>query len=182
MMAGIDHARGDVIVPIDADLQNDPADIPRLLAKLDEGYDVVSGWRKERKDALIRRNLSAAIANRLISRVSGVPLHDYGCTLKAYRARGHARACGSTARCTASSRSTPRGRARASPRLPVRHHAAPVRQVEVRPRAHLQGRARPDRRQFPRQLPGQADLHLRRRSASSCLAVSVARVPLRCCI
>jgi dolichol-phosphate mannosyltransferase len=85
LMAGIDHATNDVVVMIDADLQNDPADIPRLLAKLDEGYDVVSGWRKDRKDAQIRRNWISRVANRLISRVSGVKLNDYGCTLKAYR-------------------------------------------------------------------------------------------------
>jgi glycosyltransferase involved in cell wall biosynthesis len=85
LMAGIDHASNDVIVMIDADLQNDPADIPRLLAKLDEGYDVVSGWRQNRKDAQIRRNWVSRVANRLISRVSGVSLNDYGCTLKAYR-------------------------------------------------------------------------------------------------
>jgi glycosyltransferase involved in cell wall biosynthesis len=85
LMAGIDHATNDVVVMIDADLQNDPADIPRLLAKLDEGYDVVSGWRWDRKDAEIRRNWVSRVANRLISRVSGVKLNDYGCTLKAYR-------------------------------------------------------------------------------------------------
>jgi dolichol-phosphate mannosyltransferase len=85
MMAGIDHARGGIIVPIDADLQNDPADIPRLLAKLEEGYDVVSGWRQDRKDATIRRNFVSNVANKLISRLSGVRLHDYGCSLKAYR-------------------------------------------------------------------------------------------------
>lgn len=85
MMAAIDHSRGDIIVPIDADLQNDPADIPRLIAKLSEGYDVVSGWRKDRQDAAIKRNLVSRIANGLISRLSGVHLHDYGCTLKAYR-------------------------------------------------------------------------------------------------
>eukprot|EP01034_Spumella_vulgaris_P010497 gene10497-13318_t len=85
MMAGIDFASGDVLIPLDADLQNDPADIPRLLAKLDEGYDVVSGWRKDRKDDSLRRNLPSRIANSLISRVSGVALHDYGCSLKAYR-------------------------------------------------------------------------------------------------
>src|SRR5882762_4275364 len=84
LMAGIDHASNDVVVMIDADLQNDPADIPRLLAKLDEGYDVVSGWRKDRKDAEFRRNWISRIANRLISGVSGVKLNDYGCTLKAY--------------------------------------------------------------------------------------------------
>lgn len=85
MMAGFDHARGDIIVPIDADLQNDPTDIPRLLAKLDEGYDVVSGWRQDRKDAALRRNFVSRVANVLISRLSGVHLHDYGCSLKAYR-------------------------------------------------------------------------------------------------
>jgi dolichol-phosphate mannosyltransferase len=85
MMAGFDHASGDVIVPIDADMQNDPADIPRLLAKLDDGFDVVSGWRKDRQDAAIRRNFVSRVANRLISRLSGVHLHDYGCSLKAYR-------------------------------------------------------------------------------------------------
>jgi len=84
-MAGIDHASGEIIVAIDADLQNDPDDIPALLDKLDEGFDVVSGWRKQRQDAPIRRNLVSRIANLLISRISGVPLNDYGCTLKAYR-------------------------------------------------------------------------------------------------
>jgi len=86
IMAGIDHAAGDVIISIDADLQNDPADIPDLLAKLGEGFDVVSGWRKDRKDGQLRRNLVSRVANRVISRISGVRLHDYGCTLKAYRA------------------------------------------------------------------------------------------------
>lgn len=85
MMCGIDHARGEVLVPIDADLQNDPADIPRLLAKIDEGYDVVSGWRADRKDAAVRRNFVSRVANRIISMISGVHLHDYGCSLKAYR-------------------------------------------------------------------------------------------------
>jgi glycosyltransferase involved in cell wall biosynthesis len=85
IMAGIDHACGDVIVSIDADLQNDPQDIPNLLVKLAEGFDVVSGWRKDRKDGELRRNLVSRMANRVISRISGVPLHDYGCTLKAYR-------------------------------------------------------------------------------------------------
>lgn len=85
VMAGFDHASGDTIVTIDADLQNDPEDIPLLLSKLDEGADVVSGWRKDRQDAFIRRNFVSRIANILISRISGVKLHDYGCTLKAYR-------------------------------------------------------------------------------------------------
>lgn len=85
LMAGLDHARGEIIVPMDGDLQNDPADIGSLLAKLEEGYDVVSGWRKDRKDAAFKRNLPSRIANDLISTVSGVHLHDYGCSLKAYR-------------------------------------------------------------------------------------------------
>lgn len=82
--AGLDCARGRVIVPMDADRQNDPADIPILLAKLYEGWDVVSGWRRERKDAFVRV-LPSMVANRLISVISGVRLHDYGCMLKAYR-------------------------------------------------------------------------------------------------
>ena len=85
MMAGFDFARGDVIIPMDGDLQNDPADIPVLLAKLDEGFDVVSGWRKDRQDNALKRNLPSIMANRLISFVSGVRLHDFGCSLKAYR-------------------------------------------------------------------------------------------------
>ena len=83
--AGIDHSIGDVIVLIDADLQNDPTDIPMMMKKIDEGYDVVSGWRIKRQDTFITRRLPSQIANGLISRVTGVHLHDYGCTLKAYR-------------------------------------------------------------------------------------------------
>lgn len=83
--AGIDHSIGDVIVTIDADMQNDPADIPMMLGKIDEGYDVVSGWRKDRKDAFLTRKLPSNAANLLISKVTGVELHDYGCTLKVYR-------------------------------------------------------------------------------------------------
>ena len=85
MSAGFSHARGRVIVAMDADLQNDPADIPMLLAKLDEGYDVVSGWRKKRHDAALTRLLPSRVANWVISKSTGVKLHDYGCTLKAYR-------------------------------------------------------------------------------------------------
>lgn len=85
MVAGLDHARGTIIIPLDADLQNDPRAIPDLLAKIEEGYDVVSGWRKNRQDKLISRKLPSRIANAVISWVSGVKLHDYGCTLKAYR-------------------------------------------------------------------------------------------------
>ncbi len=83
--AGVANSTGEILVFMDGDLQNDPVDIPRLLVKLDEGYDVVSGWRKKRQDAQISRKLPSMIANKLISKVTGVHLHDYGCTLKAYR-------------------------------------------------------------------------------------------------
>lgn len=83
--AGIDNASGEVVVLMDADLQNDPADIPRMLDKIEEGYDVVSGWRINRQDTFITRTLPSRMANWLISVVTGVHLHDYGCTLKAYR-------------------------------------------------------------------------------------------------
>jgi dolichol-phosphate mannosyltransferase len=85
IMAGIQHCGGDVIIAMDADGQNDPSDIAPLMAKLDEGFDVVSGWRREREDKALSRKLPSVIANRLISTLLGVPLHDYGCTLKAYR-------------------------------------------------------------------------------------------------
>lgn len=85
LTAGIDYAVGGTIVPLDADLQNDPADIPALVAKLEEGFDVVSGWRRHRKDHTLSRNLPSWCANWLISRISGLRLHDYGCSLKAYR-------------------------------------------------------------------------------------------------
>jgi glycosyltransferase involved in cell wall biosynthesis len=86
MMAGFDFACGDIIIPLDGDGQNDPKDIPRIVAKLDEGFDVCSGWRKDRQDNAIQRNLPSIMANKLISTVSGVKLHDFGCSLKAYRA------------------------------------------------------------------------------------------------
>lgn len=85
MVAGIDHAKGHVLIPLDADLQNDPSSIPALLEQLELGFDVVSGWRKNRKDTFLSRRLPSMVANWLISKVTGVPLHDYGCTLKAYR-------------------------------------------------------------------------------------------------
>jgi len=83
--AGIDHSQGEIIVLMDADMQNDPADIPMMLQKIEDGYDVVSGWRVNRQDAFITRTLPSRIANGIISWVTGVHLHDYGCTLKAYR-------------------------------------------------------------------------------------------------
>ncbi len=87
MSAALDHSRGRIIVPMDGDLQNDPSDIPRLLTLLEEppGYDIVSGWRKDRRDSLLSRRVPSQLANRLIRRVTGVKLHDFGCTLKAYR-------------------------------------------------------------------------------------------------
>ena len=107
MQAGIDAATHDAIVPLDADLQNDPADIPRLLDKLSQGWDVVSGWRKQRMDAAVRRNFLSRLANRMISKVTGVALHDYGCSLKAYRASVVKGAFACTGRCTDSFPSTP---------------------------------------------------------------------------
>ncbi len=86
MAAGFESATGKVIVTLDGDLQNDPVDIPLLLAKLDEGYDLVSGWRRKRQDAALTRLLPSKIANMIIAKVTGVKLHDYGCSLKAYRA------------------------------------------------------------------------------------------------
>ncbi len=85
LLAGIQHARGELIVCLDADMQNDARDVPKLIAKLNEGYDVVSGWRKDRQDRLLDRKLPSMIANGLISRITGVRLHDYGCTLKLYK-------------------------------------------------------------------------------------------------
>jgi glycosyltransferase involved in cell wall biosynthesis len=86
MAAGIEHARGDVLVTMDGDLQNDPADIPELLAKVDEGYDIVVGWRFDRQDKLLSRKVPSKVANWLIAKVTGVPIQDNGCSLKAYRA------------------------------------------------------------------------------------------------
>jgi glycosyltransferase involved in cell wall biosynthesis len=85
MSAGFREARGEVVITLDADLQNDPRDIPLLLERLEQGFDVVSGWRRDRQDPFLNRRLPSMIANGLISRITGVPLHDYGCTLKAYR-------------------------------------------------------------------------------------------------
>jgi glycosyltransferase involved in cell wall biosynthesis len=86
--AGFAQARGEFVITMDADLQNDPMDIPLLMAKADEGYDIVSGWRKNRQDRWLDRKLPSMLANRLISNVTDVRLHDYGCSLKAYRTRG----------------------------------------------------------------------------------------------
>jgi glycosyltransferase involved in cell wall biosynthesis len=85
MAAGIDHARGEILITMDGDLQNDPADIPRFIGKIGEGYDIVCGWREKRQDKLITRKIPSVIANRLIGKVTGVPIRDNGCSLKAYR-------------------------------------------------------------------------------------------------
>ncbi len=85
MQAGLEAARGDVIITMDGDLQNDPTDIPMMLEKIDEGYDLVHGWRRNRQDAFVNRKLPSKIANWLISKVTGFPIHDLGCTLKAIR-------------------------------------------------------------------------------------------------
>ena len=85
LSAALDLSRGSILIPMDGDRQNDPADIPRLLARLDEGYDVVSGWRRSRQDTLLTRKVPSWLANRLVARISGVALHDFGCTMKAYR-------------------------------------------------------------------------------------------------
>jgi len=85
MQAGFDHARGNLFVSLDGDLQNDPADIPKFLTKIEEGYDVVCGWRKDRKDKTLTRIIPSKVANWLIGKITGVPIHDNGCSLKAYR-------------------------------------------------------------------------------------------------
>jgi glycosyltransferase involved in cell wall biosynthesis len=85
MMAGFEFSQGEIVIPMDGDLQNDPSDIKHLIAKINEGFDVVSGWRKYRQDHALKRNFLSRVANQIISKVSGVHLHDYGCTLKAYR-------------------------------------------------------------------------------------------------
>ena len=85
MSAGIKHAKGDVIIPMDGDMQNNPADIPLFLAKMDEGFDVVSGWRKDRQDKMVSRKIPSKIANWLIGLITGIRIHDYGCSMKAYK-------------------------------------------------------------------------------------------------
>ena len=87
LSAALDLSRGEILVPMDGDRQNDPADIPRLLERLNQGFDVVSGWRRDRRDTLLTRKVPSRIANRLVAQISGVPLHDFGCTMKAYRRR-----------------------------------------------------------------------------------------------
>lgn len=85
MQAGFDHARGDIVVSMDGDLQNDPGDIPRLVERVEEGYDLVAGYREKRQDRLITRKVPSWVANRIIRKITGVPIRDNGCSLKAYR-------------------------------------------------------------------------------------------------
>jgi glycosyltransferase involved in cell wall biosynthesis len=110
-LAGFDYSRGDVIIPMDGDGQNDPADIEGMLKLLESGYDVVSGWRKDRQDEVIQRNVPSILANRLISAVSGVRLHDFGCSLKAYK-RQVVEGSGCTERCAGFCQFTSPGTAR----------------------------------------------------------------------
>ena len=162
MMAGVDHAAGHVIVPMDGDLQNDPVDIPRLLEKLDEGYDVVSGWRKDRKDNPLRRNLPSRVANRLISLISGVPLHDYGCSLKAYRKEviKGVKLYGEMHRFIPIYASWFGAKIA---EIPVDSPRPRARRIEVRPQPHPQGAARSDRREVSLQVRREADVRLRKR-------------------
>ena len=161
MMAGFDFARGDVIIPMDGDLQNDPADIPKLLAKLEEGYDVCSGWRKDRKDNALKRNLPSIMANRLISFVSGVRLHDFGCSLKAYRREvieGRA-ALRRDAPLPADLRELARRAHHGGGGAALRAHLRPE---QIRPGARAQGARRSARGEVPRPLSAEADVRLRR--------------------
>ena len=141
IMAGIQHSIGDIIVPMDADGQNDPADIEHLIAKMEEGFDVVSGWRKEREDRALSRKLPSMIANRLISQLLGVPLHDYGCTLKAYRREviEDVRLYGEMHRFIPIYATWEGARVT---ELPVRHHARQVRPFEIRARPYRPRAAR----------------------------------------
>ena len=142
---------------MDADLQNDPADITRLLEKLDEGYDVVSGWRKNRQDKLITRKIPSMIANRLISWIGGVPLHDYGCSLKAYRRESlqDVRLYGEMHRFIPIYASWAGARVT---EIPVEHHRAHDGQIEIRPVAHDQSRLRSDDDQVHGVVSNETDL------------------------
>ena len=122
MSAGINESSGEIVITLDADLQNDPEDIPAMLAKLDEGYDVVCGWRKDRKDTFVNRKLPSLIANRLIAKITGVNIHDNGCSLKAYRREiiGQVHLYGEMHRFIPAHASWVGGKVT---EMPVRHHA-----------------------------------------------------------
>ena len=157
MAAGIDHARGEVLITMDGDLQNDPQDIPLFLEKIAEGYDLVVGWRHDRQDHW-SRVLPSKVANWLIGKVTGVPIKDNGCSLKAYRAD----LIKNIPLYNEMHRFIPAMASLAAPRIAqikVRHHAAALRQVEVRLLAHLQGVRRPgDHPQHPLVQPPAGDL------------------------
>ena len=143
MAAGIEHARGEVLVTMDGDLQNDPRDIEQFLAKIDEGYDIVVGWRFNRQDKLVSRKIPSRIANWLIGKVTGVPIKDNGCSLKAYRAS----LIKEIPLYSEMHRFIPAMASIAGPAHRGNQGAPPrptVRPVEVRPVARLQGAARPD--------------------------------------
>ena len=160
MAAGIEQASGEVIVTMDGDLQNDPADIGLLLQKIEEGYDIVVGWRHDRQDKLVTRKIPSRIANWLIGKVTGVPIKDNGCSLKAFRA-------GLIKQIPLYSemhRFIPAMASIAGPRIAeikVRHHARRVRTVQVRAVAHLQGAAGPDGDQDRRDVCVSADALVR---------------------
>ena len=159
--AGIDHAQGEIIVLLDADLQNDPADIPMMLEKIDQGYDVVSGWRVNRQDTFITRTLPSRAANWLISTVTGVHLHDYGCTLKAYRREVLTgfRLYGEMHRFIPAYAHSVGAR---MVEVPVTPPPAQVRPHQVQPDAHVKGRPRPVYGQVPDELRQQTHLPVRR--------------------
>ena len=144
LSAGFKYARGRIIVPMDADGQNDPADIPRLVEKLETGFDIVSGWRRRRHDNMVTRTFPSRIANWVIARITGVKLHDFGCTLKAYRAESASFV--STAKCTALFRPGKLGR-RTRRRDRCQSSFSHHRKDQVRP-THLQGDSRFDYDQF----------------------------------
>ena len=146
MAAGIDHARGKILITMDGDLQNDPADIPKFLEKITEGNDIVCGWRHKRQDKLISRKIPSVIANRLIGRITGVPIKDNGCSLKAYRAD----IIKSIPLYSDMHRFIPAMTSMAGTKvaeIKVNHRPAAVRRIEVRDLEDLQGDHRPPRHQ-----------------------------------
>ncbi len=160
MSAGFDFASGDVIVTMDGDLQNDPHDIPRLLEKIEEGYDVVTGWRYDRKDAFLNRRLPSIIANKIISWTTGVALHDYGCTLKAFRREviKNIRLYGEMHRFIPAIAS---GMGISFTEIKVNHRPRKIRNLEVRHIQNPPGGARPDYGQISAQLCNPADSDFR---------------------
>ncbi len=159
MAAGFDAATGEIIVPMDGDLQNNPTDIPRLLAKIEEGYDVVSGWRKNRKDTFITRKLPSLLANRLISKMTEVPLQDYGCTLKAYRKEvlDQVQLYGELHRFVPALAFQSGARVT---EIPVNHRPRTAGESKLRRRSHPAGRPRPGDGQVPAEVLDPSDAAL----------------------